>query len=50
MRFMLVLLLLTGAAHAEDASPTFGNPFLFTEQGGEAIYRWVCAGCHQPCR
>ena len=38
----------TGAAWADASGPTFGNPFLFTEQGGEAIYRWVCAGCHMP--
>jgi len=48
MRFVLALLMLTAAAHADEPWPTFGNPSVFTEQGGEAIYRSVCAGCHMP--
>ena len=39
---------MTAAAQADEPWPTFGNPFRFTEQGGEAIYRSVCAGCHMP--
>jgi mono/diheme cytochrome c family protein len=35
-------------AMAVAAQPTFGDPARFTEQGGEAIYRAVCAGCHMP--
>jgi mono/diheme cytochrome c family protein len=46
MRVLLWLMLLTVAAQADEPWPTFGNPFRFTEQGGEAIYRSVCAGCH----
>ena len=41
-------MIMTVAAHAVEAWPTFGNPHVFTEQGGEAIYRSVCAGCHMP--
>lgn len=46
MRFVLALVMITAAAHADETWPTFGDPFVFTEQGGEAIYRSVCAGCH----
>lgn len=48
MRFVLMMLMMTAAAHADEAWPTFGNPYVFTEQGGDAIYRSVCAGCHMP--
>ena len=48
MRTVLALLLLTAVARADQPGPTFGNPYRFTEQGGEAIYRAVCAGCHMP--
>ena len=48
MRFVLALVMMTAAAHGEESWPTFGNPNMFTEQGGEAIYRSVCAGCHMP--
>ncbi len=48
MRVLLALLAMTAVAHAEGGGPTFGSPFRFTEQGGEAIYRSVCAGCHMP--
>jgi mono/diheme cytochrome c family protein len=48
MRFVLALLAMTAAAHADQAWPTFGSPSVFTEQGGEAVYRSVCAGCHMP--
>ena len=24
------------------------NPFRFTQQDGEALYRSICAGCHMP--
>ncbi len=40
------LLLLIGVAHADQPGPTFGKPYAFTEQSGEAIYHSVCAGCH----
>lgn len=48
MKFVLALMTMTAAAYAEETWPTFGNPYVFTEQGGEAIYRSVCAGCHMP--
>jgi mono/diheme cytochrome c family protein len=48
MRVLLALLVMTAAAYADEPGPTFGNPFRFTEQGGEAIYLSVCAGCHMP--
>jgi mono/diheme cytochrome c family protein len=48
MRALLALLMMTAAARADESWPTFGNPFVFTEKGGEAIYRAVCAGCHMP--
>ena len=48
MRSVLALVMMTVAAHAVESWPTFGNPYVFTEQGGEAIYRSVCAGCHMP--
>ena len=48
MRFVLALVAMTASAQAEEAWPSFGNLFVFTEQGGEAIYRSVCAGCHMP--
>jgi len=48
MRTVLALLMMTAAADANETWPTFGNPNLFTEQGGAAIYRSVCAGCHMP--
>jgi mono/diheme cytochrome c family protein len=48
MRFVLALVAMTAAAQADESWPTFGSPSVFTEQGGEAIYRSVCAGCHMP--
>jgi mono/diheme cytochrome c family protein len=33
---------------AHEPSAALGNPTRFEEVGGEAIYRNVCAGCHQP--
>ncbi len=48
MRTLVWLLVLLGAARAQEAGPTFGNPFHFTEASGAAIYRSVCAGCHMP--
>jgi mono/diheme cytochrome c family protein len=50
-RVLVALLLLAGTARADDApapraTPTFGAPYGFTEQGGETIYRSICAGCH----
>jgi mono/diheme cytochrome c family protein len=50
MRFVLALVAMTAAAHADNSWPSFGNRYVFTEQGGEAIYRSVCAGCHMPDR
>ncbi len=44
----LALAILATAAHADEPWPSFGHPYKFTEQGGEAIYRSVCAGCHMP--
>jgi mono/diheme cytochrome c family protein len=48
MKVMLALAIMTAATQASDSWPTFGNPSVFTEQDGEAIYRSVCAGCHMP--
>lgn len=48
MRVVLALLAMIGAAQAAEVGPTFGSPSRFTEQGGEPIYRSVCAGCHMP--
>ena len=48
MRALVALLLLTTAARADAPGPPFGAPYVFTEQGGEAIYRNVCASCHMP--
>jgi mono/diheme cytochrome c family protein len=45
---LIALLLMAGAARADQPGPTFGNPYAFTEQSGEAIYHSVCAGCHMP--
>ena len=35
-------------AWADEPGPSFGSPFRFTETGGAALYRSVCAGCHMP--
>ena len=44
-RFSLcVLLLLSGPAAAQETPDFRGPPFAM--QGGEAIYRGVCQGCH----
>ena len=55
MGFAACLLLVAGSAsRAEDGKPEathhdpFSSPARFEEQGGEAIYHNVCAGCHQP--
>jgi mono/diheme cytochrome c family protein len=48
MKFALILMTMVASAHADEAWPSFGSPFKFTEQSGEAIYRSVCAGCHMP--
>lgn len=48
MRVALAMLMMATVAHADESWPTFGNPHAFTEQGGEAIFRAVCAGCHMP--
>jgi mono/diheme cytochrome c family protein len=45
---LLLLLVLGGAARADEAGPTFGSPLHFTEASGRAIYHSVCAGCHMP--
>ena len=42
------LLLMAPAALADTPGPTFANRFIFTEQGGAAIYAAVCAACHMP--
>ena len=48
MRWLAALLLMTVAARADGAGPSFGNPYRFTEAGGEAVYGAACAGCHMP--
>lgn len=49
MRTLLFLLVLAGTgARADEMGPTFGNPSIFTEASGAAIYVSVCAGCHMP--
>ncbi len=45
---MALALLIASGAQADEPGPTFGSRFAFTEQGGAAIYRSVCAGCHMP--
>jgi mono/diheme cytochrome c family protein len=40
--------LIAPAALADSPGPTFANRFIFTEQGGAAIYAAVCAACHMP--
>src|SRR5882672_7996345 len=35
-------------AQAQSTGAFSSNPFRFTHQDGEAIYRNVCAGCHMP--
>ena len=47
-RTLLLLLLLAGAARADEPGPTFGNPMHFTEADGQAVYAAACAGCHMP--
>jgi mono/diheme cytochrome c family protein len=44
----VVLLTLLSVSWAEDPGPAFNNPSRFTEQSGDEIYRWICAGCHMP--
>jgi mono/diheme cytochrome c family protein len=45
----LTLALAATASVAQTQSGTFSsNPFRFTHQDGEAIYRNICAGCHMP--
>jgi hypothetical protein len=39
---------MAATAQADEPWPTFGNPYVFTEQGGEAIFRAVCAGIRMP--
>jgi mono/diheme cytochrome c family protein len=41
---LVLSLLLTSAAGAQEGRRRQG----FTEQGGEAIYKNVCQGCHMP--
>jgi mono/diheme cytochrome c family protein len=43
-RLVFCIVLLTGAASAQE-TPDFRGP-AFAMQGGEAIYRGVCQGCH----
>ena len=43
-RFAFCLVLLTSAAAAQE-TPDFRGP-VFAMQGGEAVYRGVCQGCH----
>jgi mono/diheme cytochrome c family protein len=38
----------TAAVAQAQSGPFSSNPFRFTHQDGEAIYRNVCAGCHMP--
>jgi mono/diheme cytochrome c family protein len=44
----LALAATASVAQAQSPSPFSSNPFRFTHQDGEAIYRNVCAGCHMP--
>ena len=48
MRGALLLLLAAYPARADTPGPTFGNPYRFTETGGQAVYAAACAGCHMP--
>ena len=44
----LALAVTASVAQAQSPSAFSSNPFRFTHQDGEAIYRNVCAGCHMP--
>jgi len=44
----LALAATASVAQAQSPIPFSSNPFRFTHQDGEAIYRNVCAGCHMP--
>jgi mono/diheme cytochrome c family protein len=45
---VLAFLLTAAPARADTPGPTFGNPYVYTEQGGKALYQNVCAACHMP--
>ncbi len=51
---VMALLLSAGTAgaavteHDSGQSAVFANPEGFAEQGGETVYRHICAGCHMP--
>jgi mono/diheme cytochrome c family protein len=45
MRLAFCILLLTAGATAAQETPDFRGP-PFAMQGGEAVYRGVCQGCH----
>jgi mono/diheme cytochrome c family protein len=51
-RALLALALLATVAEpaaADSPGPRFSADFLhFSEQGGELLYRSICAACHQP--
>ena len=38
----------SSVARAAEQDSVFANPGHFEEQGGEAIYHYVCTGCHMP--
>jgi len=48
MTLALALAATASVAQVQSPSPFSSNPFRFTHQDGEAIYRNVCAGCHMP--
>ena len=53
MRRSLILgcalaLLCAGAALAQSRNDGFADPAHFQQQGGAALYRAICQGCHMP--
>lgn len=44
----IAALFVPGLAVAQSPAGLFGSPNQFTEQGGQAIYQGICAGCHMP--
>ncbi len=48
MRRVLCLLAAAACASAAAEPPTFSKGRGFDERSGEALYRSVCQGCHQP--
>jgi mono/diheme cytochrome c family protein len=48
LAFAAIALATASSAFAQSSPQFSSNPFRFTQQDGEAIFRNVCAGCHMP--